>query len=531
MESPLIEALRDPSRYPHPVDKVELIETHISWVLLAGDRVYKIKKPVDFGFLDFSTLEKRLHFCREEVRLNQRTAPGLYLGVEAVTGSVEQPALGGDGQPIEYAACMRRFDVADGFDQLIDHGRFQPAHAESLGDALADLHEKAAVAGIDDNWGRAETVIGPMRDNFSTLFERIDDPTRRQQLETLHAWTEQQFEALADLVEQRRQSGFVRECHGDVHLGNVTLFEGQTTLFDCIEFSPDLRWTDVMADLAFVIMDLHDRGDAANAWRLLDRYLARTGDHSGLALLDFFIVYRAMVRAKVAALGLEPGLDDEQMARIRRRVDRYIQLSSQVSAGSRPLLVLTCGVSGSGKSHLAERLLARCGLVRLRSDVERKRLFGLSEAQRSGSGLAAGIYSAAAGEQTYAELRRRARQLLAAGFGVVVDATFLAQAQRAEFRALAGEQDCPFAIITCFAEQAVLRERVQHRARKGADASEADEAVLTRQLSVFEGCAREEGALLEIDTAKAGGADRAAEWVRSLRKMSEPRQARAATAQ
>ncbi len=531
MESPLIKALRDPSCYPHPVDEVEVIETHISWVLLAGGRVYKIKKPVDFGFLDFSTLARREHFCREEVRLNQRTAPGLYLGVEAVTGSVEQPALGGDGQPVEYAVCMRRFDVADGFDQLIDQGRFQPVHAESLGDALADLHEKAAVADLADAWGRAETVIGPMRDNFTTLFERVEDPARRQQLERLRDWTEQQFEALAALVEQRRQSGFVRECHGDVHLGNVTLFEGKTTLFDCIEFSPDLRWTDVMADLAFVIMDLHDRKDAANAWRLLDRYLARTGDHAGLALLDFFVVYRAMVRAKVAALGLEPGLDDAQLARVRYRVDRYIQLSTEVSTGSRPLLVLTCGVSGSGKSHLAERLLARCGLVRLRSDVERKRLFGLSESQRSGSGLAAGIYSAAAGEQTYAELRRRARQLLAAGFGVVVDATFLAQAQRAEFRALAGEQDCPFGIITCFAEQAVLRERVQHRARKGADASEADEAVLTRQLSAFENCRPEEGELLEIDTAKAGGAGRAADWVRSLRKKSEPRQARAATAQ
>lgn len=521
MDSPLIEALRDPSCYPHPVEHVEVIETHISWVLLAGERAYKIKKPVDFGFLDFSTLEQRRHFCNEEVRLNRRTAPDLYLGVVRLTGSAECPSdrlrIDGPGEAVEYAVAMRRFDLDDGFDRLLAAGRFEPAHAEALGEALAGLHEQAEVAGVDSPWGTTDEVIGPMRDNFTTLLERLDDPSRRRRLEALGEWTEQRFAALAGQIARRRDDGFVRECHGDVHLGNVTLFAGRTTLFDCIEFSPALRWTDVMADLAFVIMDLRDRGEEAGAWRLLDRYLDRTGDYAGLALLDFYVVYRAMVRAKVAALGLEPGLEADRAAAILAAIDRYLSVAEQVAQTPRPALVLTCGVSGSGKSHLAARLVAECGLVRLRSDVERKRLFGLAAEQRSGSALDAGLYTRAAGEQTYAHLLDQAANVTAAGFAVLVDATFLSAAQRAPFLELAVRRGIPCGVVVCSADEQVLRDRVQRRSAAGHDASEADEAVLARQLTTFQPCRPDEAPMMEIDSAGPDPLGAVADWLRSLR--------------
>ncbi|HMA98619.1 MAG TPA: phosphotransferase, partial [Wenzhouxiangella sp.] len=385
MSSPLIQALQDPSRYPHAVCSVELIETHISWVLLAGEYAYKIKKPVDFGFLDFSELSRRRHYCEEEIRLNRRTAPGLYLDVVTLSGSPECPGFEDGSDALEYAVRMRRFDPMQGFDRLLERDKLVAEYVESLGEALADLHEVAAKAPADSSWGSPDEVIGPMRDNFKDLHKLLPGDHRLARLDALAEWTEARFADLVEVIAERRQQGFVRECHGDVHLGNVALVDGKAMLFDCIEFSPDLRWTDVMADLAFVVMDLREHKADGHAWRLLDRYLAKTGDYEGLALLDFYVIYRAMVRAKVAALGLKG--DSEGNARILSDIDRYLALAGRVAAEQRAAIVLACGVSGSGKSHLAKALLPDVGLIRLRSDVERKRLFGLGEFDSSGSAV------------------------------------------------------------------------------------------------------------------------------------------------
>ena len=513
MHSPLVEALQNPACYPHPVDTVDVVETHISWVLLAGERVYKIKKPVDFGFLDFSTLDLRRYYCEEELRLNRRTAPELYLDVVAVTGSSAQPRIAGGGDVLEYAVCMRRFDVEHGFDRLLVAGRLEPAHAEALGEALADLHEQAEIAGSESPWGTPDEVIGPMRDNFTTLLALVGDDSRDERLNRLRAWTEDRFIELEEVLEQRRELGFVRECHGDVHLGNVTLFDDRTTLFDCIEFSPALRWTDVMADVAFAVMDLHDRGSGANAWRLLDRYLARTGDYEGLVLLDFYVVYRALVRAKVAALGLEDGPAADQTRSILAEVDRYLALADRVSRSQRPGLFLTCGVSGSGKSVLARSLVASCGMIRLRSDVERKRLHGLDELDRSGSDTGAGLYAPEATARTYRRLVQLADAVSTAGLPVLVDATFLHEAQRAPFRALAEDREIPFGVLMCQASVDILRDRVERRGQSGRDASEADVAVLERQLETFEPCTSEEGPVRAVETTVANADEAARAWV------------------
>lgn len=514
MHSPLIEALLDPGRYPHPVDAVSLLETHISWVLLAGKYAYKIKKPVNFGFLDFSELDRRRHYCNEEVRLNRRTAPDLYLDVVGLTGTNERPEFGGTEPVAEYAVRMRRFDPEQGFDQLLARGQLSREHVEDLGVALADLHEVAAVASPDSKWGSPDEVIGPMRDNFTDLKKYLSGDDRQSLLERLRVWTEERFSSLRTLVSERRETGFVRECHGDVHLGNVTLIDGRATLFDCIEFSPDLRWTDVMADLAFIVMDLQEHEAHAHAWALVDRYLAQTGDYAGLALLDFYGIYRAMVRAKVAALGL--GDDAQINQRVLASVDRYLDYASRVIVPRPPMMLLTCGVSGSGKSYLACRLLARCGLIRLRSDVERKRLAGLSEYDRSESGLGDGLYGLASTQKTYRRLLSLADAVTAAGLPVVVDATFLSRQQRDAFHDLARARDIPFGLLVCSAPESVLRERVARRNKSGNDPSEADAAVLERQLQTAELPAGDDPQTLCVDTSRADATAKAERWLKAM---------------
>jgi len=514
MHSPLIQALLDPSRYPHPVDSVSLLETHISWVLLAGEYAYKIKKPVNFGFLDFSDLQLRGHFCMEEVRLNRRTAPDLYLDVVDLTGTEERPEFGGAGPVIEYAVRMQRFDPEQGFDRLLARHELSREHVEDLGVALADLHEAAAVAPADAKWGSSDEVIGPMRDNFTDLKKYLGDDGRQSLLDRLNSWTEERFARLKNLISERRQQGFVRECHGDVHLGNVTLVDGRATLFDCIEFSPDLRWTDVMADLAFMVMDLHEHDAGSYAWVLIDRYLAQTGDYEGLALLDFYVVYRAMVRAKVAALGL--GEDPDANQHILAIVDRYLACADRVIVARQPLLLLTCGVSGSGKSYLARSLLANCGLIRLRSDVERKRLAGLGEYGRSESGLGDGLYGLSSTQKTYQRLLSLAEAVTNAGLPVLVDATFLNRQQRDAFRELAKTRDIPFGVLHCSAPEPVLRDRVSRRAINGNDPSEADLAVLESQLQNAELPVLDDPGTFHIDTSLPDSLAEAERWLESL---------------
>jgi uncharacterized protein len=488
MESNLIDALQRPTCYPHPVDRVELVETHISWVLLAGEFVYKIKKPVNFGFLDFSTLARREFFCREEVRLNRRHAAKLYLGVVAIGGSADEPELSAEGPAIEFAVRMRRFDPDDGFDRLLADGRLSAVHVRDLGVQLTRLHASADVATVASGFGSLAQVAEPMRDNLAELARLLPDNEHRQKLARLSDWTEWTLARLTPLIEQRRRDGFVRECHGDAHLGNVTLFEGQATLFDCIEFSDELRWIDVINDLAFTVMDLHDHGAEHLAWLLLDEYLTRSGDFTGLALLDLYVAYRALVRAKVLALQLADKAEPALVADI----EKYLALAERTRLPRPPRLVMTMGVSGSGKSWLAERLLQSCGLIRLRSDVERKRLFELDADASTHSAVADGIYSAVASENTYAHLLDLTQTLIRTGFSVIVDATFLERARRDSFRHLAERLEVPFRLIHCRADKDILKERIKTRHAEGNDPSEAGVAVLERQLEQFQSLTGEE---------------------------------------
>jgi aminoglycoside phosphotransferase family enzyme/predicted kinase len=479
-----IEALRDPARYPHPVEHVEVLETHISWVLLAGEYAYKIKKPVSLGFLDFSTLQLRRFYCEEELRLNRRTAPRLYLEAVPITGSEAAPWLGGRGEAIEYAVKMRRFPQEALLSRMAQDGTLSAAHIDALARATAALHAQAARAESGRPFGTAAEVLAPALQNFDQIEALIGPGEEVPELERLRAWTQDEHNRLRQIFAARKASGFVRECHGDLHLGNVALIDGQPTPFDGIEFSEAFRWIDVMSEVAFMVMDLTDRRLPRLAYRFLNAYLEETGDYAGLAVLRFYLVYRALVRAKVACIRVhQRGVPAEEFRRGEREHVEYVSLARSLAGESRRALVLMHGLSGSGKTTVAQYLVEALSALRLRSDVERKRLVGLEARARTGSALGAGLYAADLTARTYARLAELARSVVVAGYPAVVDATFLSRAQRKTFAALARELGVPYAIADCQAPESVLRERVAARERAARDASEAGIAVLEHQLA------------------------------------------------
>ncbi len=284
--SPLIAALRAPQCYPHAVADVELIETHISWVLLAGAFAYKIKKPVALGFLDFSTLEARRHFCEEELRLNRRTAADIYLGILPISGRVDAPVLGGDGPPIEYALQMRRFEQSALFEVIARSGGLTAELIDSLAAMVAAFHARLPAATAGEH-GTPANVCAPALQNFDQLAESPWPPAIAARLAALRGWTAGEAQRRDAVFRQRKAAGQIRECHGDLHLGNLALIDGHPVAFDCLEFNAELRWIDVISEAAFVMMDLFDRGCDALAWRFLDAYLAQSGDYAGIAVLRF----------------------------------------------------------------------------------------------------------------------------------------------------------------------------------------------------------------------------------------------------
>lgn len=446
---------------------VHRIDTHISTVLLAGEDAWKLKKPVDFGFVDFSDADRRCHFCHREVELNRRFAPALYLGVETLPGAAAD-------ERDECVVHMRRFDVSATLDHLLPQGAVSAALLAAFAAELAAAHAREAPAAAHGGHGEAALV---RRQVLATL----EEPLAKCLPAGFAARVAQRVEAALPRFAARRAAGHVRDCHGDLHLTNVVLSEGALRAFDCLEFDDDLRIIDTLADAAFLLMDLdhYEVGHLANVF--FNAYLEASGDIEGLDLLPLYCAYRSLIRAKVALLGA-PG-DAHAQARAMRHVDlaqRYL------TAPGRPGLVITHGLSGSGKSHAARRLAEARGFLHLRSDIERRRIAGLALDADSASGPGAGLYTRAHSQATYGHLADSARTALTAGFSVVVDAAFLERAQRAAFRELAGRLGVPFHVLACSAPQAELRERIETRRARGGDPSEATLEVLDRQRAVIE---------------------------------------------
>jgi aminoglycoside phosphotransferase family enzyme/predicted kinase len=475
-----IAALMAPTGFDHPVTSCQLIETHASWVILTGTYAYKIKKPVDLGFLDFSTLEKRRFCCEEELRLNRRLAPGIYLDLAPIYGSIKNPKWVGSGEPIEYAVKMRQFPQEAQLDRALKAGMLEPRHIDAFAERIARFHREIAVAGADTGYGDLEHVQKPVLDNFFQIRRHISDTTLLEPLDELEKWTRSELKALEPVLAHRKSEGFIRECHGDLHLRNLAWIDEMPVGFDCIEFNPNLKWIDVMSDAAFLVMDLQDRGQPRLARRFLNQYLEHTGDYAGLRVLPYYLTYRALVRAKVnAILAGEPDVDPRTVAAANKDCRDYLMLAKRHAGTDFPQLIITHGMSASGKSTVSGSLVEQIDAIRIRSDIERKRLHCIAPETDVHTDVGCGIYSEESTRKTYSRLRELAGRILDAGYAVIVDAAFLDIDQRQPFQRLAASRQIPFRILDCIASPDTLRRRIIDRPKSVSD---ADSAILEHQL-------------------------------------------------
>ena len=448
---------------------VTLLETHISWVILTGSTAYKIKKPVNLGYLDFSALAQRQHYCEEELRLNDRLAEELYIGITPINGTEENPTINGDGPIIEYAIHMRQFPQSAQLDNRLEQKLLTPENMASLADLIATFHQRLPAADSQSEYGDVTAIQQAVDDNFKVLKEYFgtlpshaepqDLSEDQKTLDQLQDWVAKQNEALRPTFIQRKQNGFIRECHGDLHLRNLIWLDDHPIAFDCLEFDESLRWTDVMCEVAFLVMDLMSKQQTALAYAFLNQYLQHTGDYAGLALLPYYISYRALVRAKVdAQRHQQAGVSAHELEATDTELRAYMDLALQITQQQQPTLIITRGMSASGKSTITQPLASELGAIRIRSDVERKRMHGLEARESAASEPNTGLYTEQADIETYGQLLNLAEQTLSAGFDVIVDTVFMHKAQRID----------------------TLRQRVKTREK---EASDAGLTILEHQLS------------------------------------------------
>ena len=492
-----IEELLCPSVFPHPITHLELRETHVSWVILTGSVAYKIKKPLKLDFLDASTLARRRALCEDEIRLNRRLAPELYTGVVAITRDAAGLHMGGSGQTVEYAVQMKQFDASQELPALLSQGQLSLAEVTVLAERLAEFHVHAATAPAGDAFDYIGQLRNSVLGNLATLLSHLDSTQQFPEMGLLIDWTHDSLHTFAARFRKRQEQGFVRECHGDLHAHNIVRWKGRLTPFDCLEFDPKLRWIDVMNDVAFLVMDFvaHDRADLAAGF--LSRYVEQTGDYAGIRLLPFYAVYRALVRAMVDALGAEqrPARHRELYERLQCRVHTAADFMQAKS----PALLIMHGPSGSGKSWLSEILVPLIPALRIRSDLERKRL-APPPGDAHDAGARQGLYSTEMTRRTYARLAACAEDCLLAGVNTIVDATFLDRQDRRQFRDLAGRLGVAFVIVSCRATEAELARRIAARRTKN-DPSDADLAILDQQLQQLQPLPPdEETQVIRVDT-------------------------------
>lgn len=494
--STLLAALQQSTAYAHPCQEIDHLETHISHVFLAGDFAYKLKKPVDFGFLDFTTLEKRRATCAEELRLNARLAPDFYLGVAPVCQSEAGYRVRPEGcapgeTEAEVLVRMRRFSQDGLLDRLATAGQLEPETMTGIAQQLARFHASAGRGPDIDRFGSVDSVRAQVMQNFTQTASHIGRAVSAATHARLRAWSEEFLRSHAALFAGRMRDGKIVDGHGDLHLRNLCKLNGRVLIFDCIEFNPALRAGDVMNDIAFLIMDLHHRALATHANRFLNEYLEQTRDYAGLKLLDFYCVYRACVRAKV--MSLESNTMPSTQYALEQEAASYFDLAEQMLAPRTPGLLITCGVSGSGKTTLARQAAEALDAVMVRSDAVRKHLAGIALTSRAGQSASGGIYTPAMTERTYAALLQHAREIIASGRWAILDAVYGKQQERAAAAALARELGVPFGILHCQAPRAELQRRLGQRRAEGHDISDATVEVLEQQLNYFETPGPEEG--------------------------------------
>lgn len=489
MHPELVEALLRPQAYPpeERPERVELVEIHISWLFLTGGYVYKVKKPLDLGFLDFTTLERRRSFCEQEVSLNRRLSPEVYLGVVEIHLGPQGYAVEGSGELVEYAVKMRQLPGDRALRELLRHGDASPEMVPRLAHKVWEFHTGAETGPEITRLGGLEAVRANMEENFHQTREFIGQTIPQRVFDRIRAFCEPFVEVRQDLFQRRQQEGRVRDCHGDLHTSNIFLLNGDVSIIDCIEFNQRFRYSDVASDLAFLAMDIDYCDEPGLSRLLVDTYIEASGDTGLRETLDFYKCYRAYVRGKVNSFRLrDQELPAEEKAAVASKARRYFDLAASYTPDLPPFLLIIAGLMGTGKSFVAKSLAGCLKTKVLSSDVLRKELAGVPSMERHHEAWGTGLYDEEQSDATYQELHRRARTRLEAGRSTILDASYRSREWRQGARQVASECGVPFLAVECVAPEEVLRQRLEARVRRPGVPSDGRWEIFHQQREAFE---------------------------------------------
>lgn len=504
MTRSVLKSLLKAEAYSEPTTRVEMVQTHVSWIFLTDSHAYKIKKPVDFGFLNFSTIDRRRFYCNEEVKYNRRLCPDIYEGVVELRQTNDGASFIGTGPVIDFAVKMKRLPADRMLDRLVIKGLVSDDQIRHVAEVIADFHRRAPTSPDIASHGTLERILYNWNENFEqmTPFARFTLPARER--DYLKGWVEEFIATNAALFNERLSNGFIRECDGDIHLENICVQDDSVCIFDCIEFSDRFRCCDTAADIAFLLMDLdfHDRRDlsriAAEAYQQVSR------DEGFPELLDFYKIYRAFIRGKVESFRLDDQyLEEGERTRIAEKAIRYFRLATGYILNRRmsTTLFITCGLMGSGKSTLARQIHRDLDLAVFNSDGIRKTLAGLAPETPVMIPFGEGIYSVDNSRQTYAEMLRQAKSELAAGRSVILDASFIRREERTACRQTARQYGADFVILHLSCEETEHRKRLAERARGARTVSDGRMELLHHQQKQYEPPDESEGTLITLNAA------------------------------
>jgi aminoglycoside phosphotransferase family enzyme/predicted kinase len=463
----LVQGLLEPKAYPQATGRIELAQTQMSFVLLTDNYVYKVKKAVNLGYLDYTTLEKRRFFCQREVELNQRLCPEVYLGVVPITQEGSSITVEGKGEAIEYAVKMRRLPQQAMMDELLAGNKVTPEMLTKVAQKLAAFHKRAETSDSISAFGEIKAISKNTEENFTQTEKYIGNTISQEKYQRIKAYTDNFIKKNATLFQKRIAGGRIRDCHGDLHTAHVCFTDG-ICIYDCIEFNDRFRYSDVAAEVAFLAMDLDHYGRADLARRFVSAYIDKSRDRELAKLLNFYKCYRAYVRGKVESFKLDdPYIAPAEKRKILEVASSYFDLADAYIR-SKPMLFITAGLVGTGKTFLAQALAKRRGLVVISSDVTRKKLASIPLTEHRFEEFDSGIYSPEFSKKTYGKMFTEARNILNEGGSVILDASFIRAEERLKAKKLAEESGAEFFIVECCLDEKTIKQRLARRLEEGS---------------------------------------------------------------